>query len=142
MSLSFFCDKYMLPSEEEVSAVLKEVASMWNDVKVHIEKYGRIKEEWKIYSQKAGWCKKIYLMTSKEERNIIFLYPNENCFTCVLVFGEKAVATAVKNELPANILESILSAKQYKEGRSFNVEIRTQEDFEVLKKLIDIKILG
>lgn len=57
------------------------------------------------------------------------------------MFGEKAVSSAEKSELPENILESILSAKQYREGRSFNVEIRTLQDFEVLKKLIDIKIL-
>ena len=57
------------------------------------------------------------------------------------MFGEKAVSSAKKSGLPENILESILSAKQYREGRSFNVEIRTLQDFEVLKKLIDIKIL-
>ena len=57
------------------------------------------------------------------------------------MFGEKAVSSAEKSGLPENILESILSAKQYREGRSFNVEIRTLQDFEVLNKLIDIKIL-
>ncbi|AEY67476.1 DUF3788 family protein [Clostridium sp. BNL1100] len=140
MSLSFFCDKYVLPSGNEVSGVLEKAVAMWNDVKLYIEKYGLIKEEWKFYSQKVGWCKKILLISNKEERNIIFLYPNINCFTCVLVFGEKAVFAAQKSELPENILDSILSAKQYREGRSFNVEIRTPQDFEVLKKLIDIKI--
>ena len=109
-------------------------------MKLYIEKHGLIREEWKFYSQKAGWCKKILLLSEKEERNIIFLYPNIDCFTCVLVFGEKAVEVAEKSDLPKNIIDSILSAKQYREGRSFNVEIRTQQDFEVLKKLIDIKI--
>ena len=140
MSLSFFCDKYMLPSENEVIAILENMATLWHDVKQHIEKYGLTKEEWKIYSKKAGWCKKILLLSNKEERNILFLYPNMNSFTCVLVFGEKAVLVAQKSELPQNILASILNAKPYREGRSFNVEIRTPQDFEVLKKLIDIKI--
>ncbi len=76
MSLSFFCDKYMLPSGNEVFRVLEKAGAMWNDVKLYIEKYGLKKEEWKFYSQKAGWCKKILLMSNKEERNIIFLYPN------------------------------------------------------------------
>lgn len=140
MSLGFFCDKKMLPSESEVAEVLENTATMWNDIKLYIEKYGLIKEEWKFYSQKAGWCKKILLIANKEEKNIIFLYPNIKCFTCVLVFGEKAVNVAEKSGLPENILDSILSAKQYKEGRSFNVEIRIPQDFEALMKLIDIKI--
>ncbi len=63
-----------------------------------------------------------------------------NYFTCVFVFGEKAVSIAEKSQLPENILTSILNAKPYREGRSFNVEIRTLQDFEILKKLIDIKI--
>ncbi len=140
MSLSFFCDKYLLPSVSEVNEALGESHAMWNDVKQYMENYGKTKEEWKIYSQKAGWCKKIFLTEGKKERNIIFLYPNINYFTCILVFGEKAVSAAEKSELPKNIIDSIYNAKQYSEGRSFIVEIRTQQDLEILKKLIDIKI--
>lgn len=142
MSLGFFCEKCMLPSENEVSSVLENMIAIWNDVKLYIGKYGLIKEEWKFYSKKAGWCKKIFLVSNKEERNIIFLYPNINCITCVLVFGEKAVFAAQRSKLPDDILNNILSAKQYREGRSFNVEIRTLQDYEVLKKLIEIKIMN
>lgn len=140
MSLSFFTDKYILPSENEVFGVLGKAAAIWDNVRQHIEKYGSITEEWKIYSAKVGWCKKIFLISGKQERNIIFLYPNIDFFTCVLVFGEKAVLVAEKSEIPENVLDSISCAKQYKEGRSFNVEVSTPQDFEVLKKLIDIKI--
>ena len=142
MTLGFFCDKYMLPSENEVSGILGKSAVMWNEVKQYMEKFGLVKEEWKIYSQKAGWCKKLLLISGKEERNIIFLYPNIEYFTGVLVFGEKAVSVAVNSELPENILDSILNARAYREGRSFNIEIRESQDFEILKKLIDIKILN
>jgi len=140
MTLSFFCDKFMLPSENEVYGVLGKVAVMWHEVKQYIEKYGSIKEEWKIYSQKAGWCKKLLLVSGKEERNIIFLYPNMECFTGVLVFGDKAVSVAENSGLPEDILDSILLAKAYREGRSFNIEIKEPQDLEILKKLIDIKI--
>lgn len=140
MSLSVFNDKYTLPSEKDVAEVLEGATQMWDDVKHYIEKYGAITEEWKIYSKKAGWCKKILLVSGKEERNIIFLYPNLNYFTCILVFGEKAVLAAEKSQLPDNILDTITSAKQYREGCSFNIEVRSQTDLEVLKKLIDIKI--
>lgn len=140
MSLSFYCDKFMCPSEYDMSGVLGKTSAMWSDVKPYIEKYGSTKEEWKIYSQKAGWCKKVLLVSGKEERNIVFLYPNIDCFTCVLVFGEKAALLAKQSQLPDHIIDSIDSAKPYKEGRSFQVEVRTPFDYEVLKKLIDIKV--
>jgi hypothetical protein len=130
----------MQPSENDVSGVLEEAAALWNAVNQEIGKYGKIKEEWKIYSIKTGWCKKILLVSNKEERNILFMYPNEGFFTCVLVYGEKAVQAVQQTDISESILDSILSAKAYKEGRSFNVEIRTPKDFDVLVKLIDIKV--
>ncbi|TYQ17892.1 UNVERIFIED_CONTAM: uncharacterized protein DUF3788 [Acetivibrio alkalicellulosi] len=140
MALGFFCDKHILPSEEEVKGILGKAAEVWEKLKGYIQEYGLIKEEWKIYSQKAGWCKKILITTGKEERNIIFLYPNVEHFTGILVFGKKAVQDAQNSGIPDEILCKILKAKEYKEGRSFDVEIRGKRDFEIIKKLIDIKI--
>jgi hypothetical protein len=140
MALSFFCDKNKMPKEEQVTDVLGRAAIYWDGVKQYIGEYGAMKQEWKIYSQKAGWCKKLFLITEKDERNIIFLYPNEECLTCVLVYGEKAVEAVNISDLPKDIISNILLAKAYKEGRSFNVEIKTFQDFEILKKLIYIKI--
>ena len=97
-------------------------------------------EEEKIYSQKAGWCKKLLLISGKGERNMVFLYPNVNCFTGVLVFGENAVRATEESGVPGVILNKILTAKAYKEGRSFNIEIRGAPDFEIIKKLLTIKI--
>ncbi len=140
MALSFFCDKNRMPSEEQVLEVLGETAIYWDGVTQFISEYGVIKEEWKVYSQKAGWCKKILLTSEKQERNIIFLYPNEKFLTGVLVYGEKAVEAALNSELPKDILNRISLAKAYTEGRSFQIVIKEETDFVCLKKLITIKI--
>lgn len=140
MPLGFFNDKNMLPPEDEVNSILGESQALWNNVKLYIERYGATKEEWKIYTKAAGWCKKILMTDGKNERNILFIYPNLKYFTCVIVYGEKAVALAESSDIPESNIESIKQAKPYKEGRSFNVEVRTPQDYETLKKLIDIKI--
>ena len=129
-----------MPSEYEVAETLGNTAVMWNEVKRYIEEYGTVAEEWRFYTKKAGWCKKILLVSGKEERNIVFIYPNVDIFTCILVYGEKAVAMAQKSELPEKVMESILLAKAYKEGRSFQIEVRESKDLDILKKLIEIKI--
>ena len=140
MALSFFCEKAVKPSEQQVAEILGEISIYWDSVKQCISEYGEVKEEWKIYSQKAGWCKKIFLISDKEERNIIFIYPNIGYMTCVLVYGEKAAELAKHSELPKDIIRNIMLSKVYKEGRSFQLEIKTPQDFIVLKRLIDIKI--
>lgn len=140
MALSFFVEKHLIPTENETTGILGQAAGLWNEIKKYLEKQGPVKEEWKIYTQKAGWCKKLLLLKEKEERNIIFLYPNTDCITGVMVYGEKAVEAARVSSLPYEIIERILSAKPYKEGRSFQIEIRNAEDYLVLKKLMDIKL--
>ncbi len=140
MSLSLFCDKYSLPSEQEVTEALGVTAGFWMDLKQYIESHGVVKEEWKIYTQKAGWCKKLLLVSGKEERNLIFLYPNAKYFTGVLVFGDRAVEAARDSGLPFDIINNILQAKAYREGRSFQIEVRDKQDFINLIRLIDIKL--
>ena len=140
MTLGFFHDKHTLPTEEEVNSILGGVAGLWEELKQYIQQHGSIKEEWKLYSQKAGWCKKILLASGKEERNIVFLYPNVEYFTCILVFGEKAVQAVENTKIPQAMLDKILAAKPYKEGRSFDIEIRGKQDYEIVKLLIEAKI--
>lgn len=72
MALSYFCDKNQIPSENEVSEILDNAVVMWNDVEQYIEKYGLIKEEWKFYSQKISWCKKIFLISKKGRKKYHF----------------------------------------------------------------------
>lgn len=138
--LGFFCDKNILVAESEVLQVLGQACKYWEELKLYVSTKGNIKEEWKFYTSKAGWCKKLLLVSNKDERNIVFLYPNIEQFICVLVYGEKAVEAAKRNDLPKNVMDLIQAAKPYKEGRSFNIEIKTEQDFEILKQLIDIKI--
>lgn len=57
-----------------------------------------------------------------------------------MVFGEKAVTAAENSNLPAFVIQNILGAKEYTEGRTFHTEVGTPEDFAVVKKLLDIKL--
>lgn len=142
MSFSIFCDKNFPPVEDEIQRVLGEVSMLWQEVRKYIERNQTIREEWKIYTKKAGWCKKILLVKSKEERNILFLYPNQNYFTAIMVYGDQAIEAIKEGGIPKDVQESILNARPYREGRSFSFEVRNPQELDVLKRLIDIKILN
>ena len=140
MALSYYCDKNIQPSEEEVNFLLGNVAAIWTGIAEYIQTFGSIKEEWKIYSKKAGWCKKIWLINGKSERNILFLYPNADYVTAIFVYGEKAVKEAEDSDLPKDIIANIMQAKTYQEGRSFTITMKGTEDLETAKELILIKV--
>lgn len=138
--LSVYTDKSKHPTEEEVQTTLNENHIFWTAIESLIMDYGTIRVEWKFYSKKTGWCKKIILINGKVERNLIFLYPNQGFFTCVLVFGTKAIMQIEDDIMLSQVSETLKESKQYAEGKSFQYEIHNHQDMALLQKLIEIKI--
>lgn len=137
MTLGFFCDKQALPTESEVRGVLGEAAAFWDMVSTFAKKQGFTHVDWRFYTAKAGWCKKLL---NAKQRNLAFLYPNHGYFTAVLVLGEKAVAVAENANIRADHLALMHAAKPYKEGRGFPVKVENAQDCDALLKLLDIKL--
>jgi hypothetical protein len=136
VSLSIFGEKAAVPNEEALAEVLKDSVVLWYRIKDHAAAaYGNANEEWKYYSKKAGWS----LVIKSGGRTILYLIPLDACFKVNYVFGEKAAADAMTAGLPEQIVTQISEAKVYAEGRSFMVDVRTKEDADIAKKLVDIK---
>lgn len=140
MRLSVFLDKSKHPSEKEVPSILNEKFLYWTSIESIITSYGTLRVEWKYYSNKLGWCKKMILINDKVERNTIFLYPNQEFFTCVLVFGVKAIKQIEHDVTLSHVSDILKQSKQYAEGKSFQFEVHNHQDMAVLQKLIEIKI--
>lgn len=139
MALSFFDNKQIIPTEDEIVQFLDNRANYWNAIVQCVAGYGTVKKEFKCYSKSAGWCMKVLL---GEDRNIVFLYPGISTITAVLVFSQAMVHEAVNSDIPQSIKDAILAAKQYKEGRSFQLGVDSEEELENLKMLISIKVNG
>lgn len=140
MALSTFIDKDNQPMINKVVLVLDDAYTYWESIDNYIKKFGEIRTEWRFYSKKVGWCKKVFLVNGNKERNIVFLYPNQGYFTFVMVFGLKAIEQMSRSDISDEIIHQIESAKEYVEGKSFQKEVHTQEDVLLLQQLIDIKI--
>jgi hypothetical protein len=136
MSLSIFGDKDILPNEESLAGVLAGSKTSWDEIKnCVVAECGNYSEEWKYYSKKAGWA----LVIKSEKRTILYLIPLSGCFKANFVFGEKAVAAAQVSGLPEPIIALISEATPYMEGRSFMVDITSEADAQIVKRLIAIK---
>ena len=135
--LSTFENKNIIPDDDMVSVALGCTASIWNELRTHVEDtYPNIAGEWKHYGKAAGWT---YKLISKK-RNLLFFIPRIDGFRVRIVLGEKAAACAeLDNDLPNEIKETIRAATVYAEGRSIDIDIDSWEQLEIIKRLLKIK---
>ncbi len=134
---SIFDDKSKKPDGNSLVEVLGKTGTFWESLKQHLkEEYGDVIEEWKFYGKKSGWILKVLL----KKRNLFFLTPAEEYFKIAFVFGDKAVAVVEKSDLPKNIIDTLLNARKYMEGRGIRLDVKLPEDLDNVKKLVEIKI--
>jgi len=137
MNADFLLDKTTEPDERKVVELLDDKALLWVNLKTFLtENIGSVKEEWKFYSAKSGWTMKVLLV----KRNLFFMKPEESTFLIAYVFGDKAVNEVEKSNLPENIKTELTEAKKYMEGRGLRVYVKTNDDLEIVKKLVEIKV--
>jgi len=137
MALSVFTDKSKLPGDRELAKALGETKQLWDQLKIHVKEiYPNIIEDWKHYGKNSGWTMKLL----KKKRNLFFSYPGQEHFVVVFVFGDKAVQAVENSSLPREIVNTLKEAKKYVEGRGLQVAVKNQDDLEVIKKLLTIKM--
>ena len=132
-----FTDKNIKPDDKSLAKVLGESNKLWNDLKRHLrESYGELIEEWKFYSPKYGWTLKVL----KKKRNLFFFSPRPNAFRVSFVFGDKAVSHIEASNLPDEMKTALRSARKYAEGRGISIEVKSVDEIEEIKKLVEIKL--
>ena len=137
MGLSVFLDKSKPPEENDLSTVLGETKSLWDELKTFVkEQCPDIIEDWKHYGKNSGLTMKLL----KKKRNLFFSYPGNGIFSVVFVFGDKAVEVVKNSLLPRDIIDTLKAAKKYAEGRGLQVPVKNREDLEIIKTLIAIKL--
>jgi hypothetical protein len=134
---SIFMDRSSKPEKESLTNALGKTAKLWERLRNELEdEYGELTEDWKFYSQKSGWTMKLL----RKKRNLFFMTPQRGYFRITFVFGDKAVSEIEKSDLPGNLIETLLQANKYVEGRGLTVEVRKSSDVEHVEKLVGIKV--
>ena len=136
MAASIFADKAIIPNESMVEAAVADTYLLWKELLSHMRaNYPDISGEWKNYGKQVGWT---YSLKSKK-RTLCYFIPKDGYFSTGFVLGDRAVSVAEGSNLPSEIIESILSARHYVEGRSFAVEVNKAADLEAVRLLLKIK---
>ena len=132
MAASIFGEKAIIPNEETLSSALKGIQVLWDKI---LDISGG-KGEWKFYGKAAGWT----FQVKKGKRTLFYMTPKDGWFQMTFVYGERAVEAAQAYELPKSVLDDLLQAKAYVEGRSVAIEVTSHEDIDVVKKMLQLKM--
>jgi hypothetical protein len=136
MALSAFIDRAQQPDEAELRETLGAQWAQWQSIRQYVaDAPAGSTEEWKFYGRSSGWT----LLLKRKKRTILYLFPGLNRLTVLFVFGEAAVTAAARSDLPEPVKAAIRDAKPYMEGRSFQVDVASVDDVEMVKYLITIK---
>lgn len=76
------------------------------------------------------------------KRNVLFIVPCENYFRIAFTLGEKASDLVFTSSLPDSIKRDLFEAKKYAEGRTIQIEVKTEADLENILELIRIKLMN
>jgi hypothetical protein len=137
MATSVFSDKSQKPDDEKLSEALGKTYKYWEEIKSSLEKeFGELVVDWKHYGPKSGWILKLFY----KKRNLFFMNPQQNFFVIAFVFGDKAVAEVEKSDLPKELIDELVKAKKYAEGRGIRLEIKKHETVKHVLQLVRIKI--
>lgn len=133
MTKNVFLEKSLLPTPTQLAKFLGTRARYLDDLKRHIP--GRIVEEWKHYGKTIGWTLKLIL----GKRNLCFIVICNRFFAISFVFGDKAVHAIEGSGLPTDLVQQVVNAKRYVEGRGIRLEVKSRRVLEQAKALLDIK---
>jgi len=134
-----FMEKLIQPNEESIKEALGLKYKYWKEIRTSLDKeYEDLKEEWKYYGQKLGWTLKLFY----KKRNLFFFSVYEDHFLIAFVFGDKAVEAISKSNVPAKLIDELVTSKKYTEGRGLRIEVRGKTDVKIILRLVEIKIMN
>lgn len=137
MSASIYSEKLVEPNDKMLTFDLAETKPLLDKIADYIKsEYGDFRPEWKFYNQKSGWILKMFT----KKRNVLFVVPCDRFFRVAFTLGAKAVDLIICSDLPDSIKEDLFKAKKYAEGRTIQIEVRTEDDLNIILQLISIKL--
>tara|TARA_R110001583_G_scaffold21469_2_gene81555 strand:+ start:8085 stop:8504 length:420 start_codon:yes stop_codon:yes gene_type:complete len=137
MSASIYTEKLIEPDDKMLTHDLSASKKFLDTIATFIEtEYGDFKPVWKFYNKKSGWILKMFT----KKRNVLFIVPCNNYFRTAFTLGDKAANLILNSDLPKTIKNDLSEAKKYAEGRTIQIEVKTQPDLDIILDMIRIKL--
>jgi hypothetical protein len=140
MSEAILNDKSVKPNDEIIFSIIGDTELLWKQTFSYL--FGNNKNisvNWK-YSD----CGKYWVCVVLKKKDTIFRLHicKMNTFNIAFPFGDKLEPVILQSSLPDSIKNDFINAKRYNSTRYISIEVQDSNDFENVKKLIDIKIMN
>lgn len=125
MPHSIFLDSTYCPTDIQLTEALGENYRFWETLRDAALKSGKVETEgWYFGGKKFGWSYRI----SDKKRVLIYLLPRDGFFKVAFVFGEKAIEEVKKSAINSNLIEELIAAKKYAEGKGIRFSVSTKDE--------------
>lgn len=137
MALSYFADKAVRPSEAALRAALGTSFPLWRQVEDLVtDAAPGVHKEWGYTSTTTGWGLRLKL----GKRVLLYMTPGKSHFLTSLALGEKAVARAHQQRMPASVLKLLDDAPRYAEGRGIRLKVTKAQTVRQVAHLVALKV--
>lgn len=129
-------DPNIQPTDELIFGIIGENSKYWEALIEYLyEKHLNITEEWRFYNDGKSWLYKAV----RKKQTLYWIGVIKDTFRVTFWFGEKAEPIIEASALPESIKENFRNAKRYGQLRAISVEVRSDDDFANVVKLLEMK---
>ena len=135
-----FNDKLLKPNDKTIFSIIGDTELLWQQTFSHLFDHSKdISINWK-YSD----CGKYWVCVALKKKNTIFRIHilKKNSFSIAFPFGDKSEPMILQSKLPENIKNDFMNAQKYNATRYISIDVEDSNDFENVKKLIDLKLIN
>lgn len=132
---SIFAEAESAPDDAALAEVLGRTKAHWDAV-VRRAQNLCVGVAWKFYGRKHGWQLKLV----HEKRALLYLIPHAKSFLAGMALGDAAVEAVRASRLPPDLVQEIVAAKRYPEGRPARVEVTSKKQADLVLRLLQLKL--
>ena len=136
MAKGIFLDKSNPPDGEMLASVLEGSIGAWETLCTYMEaSFPAVTCEWKYYGKAYGWS---FVYKSKK-KGLIYATPNAGMWRASLYFNDAAREEARLCSFSDEVMQIIEEGKNNPAGGTFDLEVKTDGDLDLIKVLLQIK---
>ncbi len=129
-------DPTIQPTDELIFGIIGENSVYWEKLVDYLyEKHLNITEEWRFYNDGKSWLYKAV----RKKQTLYWIGVIKDTFRVTFWFGDKAEPVIIESTLPDSIKEDFKNAKRYGQLRAISIEVRSDDDFTNVVKLLELK---
>jgi hypothetical protein len=133
----YLTNKAVYPADDIIFALLGKTKVFWKSMLEDIEtRYPGSAGEWNFYNDGKRWLFKMVY----RKKTVFWASVLKDAYRITFYLSKKGEPLVENSDIPDTVKEEFRNAKPYGAIRPLTLIVRSQDEIEIIKKAIDIKI--